>query len=295
MNSSEKAFDQLQEKKAEIIKQNQVLKNHDCFSNFSPNATLQNVVFETKDLKHQFISLTSYLQFLEQFANKFLPLDDNMILEMNKTMADCNKKKQVYKCCLEEKDKIYEELVNDNAVEPCCSNLEEQFREILERKKSYSALVKKVNAISSSLDEKCLTCSDTEKVLLEQEEFIKDLSRKINHYSPSNLTPSLSAGLASFLAVREDAIQKPDIETLSRVKKVSTHPDYNILEVFYENTYKKESSVEVKIMYDNASNAIKDIAIRNNKVDVKDLVALAIEVNDFSFIMTCLQQRLSES
>ena len=130
MSSSEAAFDHLQEIKNDIAKQCWKLKKHNCFSNFSPSASLQNVIFETKDLRLQFISLSSYLMFLKQFTQQqFLELNESE--EIKKTIDECNKEKEVHKSYLEETERFFEKLMNFDSVEASCSNVEILFKALL--------------------------------------------------------------------------------------------------------------------------------------------------------------------
>lgn len=307
MSISGEYFNKLQDLKADIAKLNSKLQKHNFSSNNDLSiGTLQNAVSENKDSKLRFISLSSYLMFLEQFLQKgFLDLDKSDFEAVNRVIEDYDEKKQLHRSFQERSDDVFEQLLKLQMVESECLSIEKLFKKVQATKQTCASLIQKKKEIASSLNKEIYTSADVQKLLTEQENLIKTLSKKLNSYSYSSNVPRVPAGLPSFLNSEEsvnttDEAFEIDTESLSGVKIISTHPNYDILEVFYVDSCMKMSSVEVKITFDDqptseARSIIKNLVIRNSPIDVQDLVDAAIKENDFASMLPFLQQRLSES
>jgi len=289
-------------------------------NNFMASAAVQNAVLENKDLKQQFLTSSAYLLFLEEILQPTKQLFDESS-PLNETFAQIESEKRNYKAQIEQKEDVYQKLYHVNDVIDTCVDINKDCDEIQNIKIEFSKLLEQMQKISKAFDGKCNTLSEFTNLLKEQVAAIQNVNRELSQYversQPNSdlvdkLNKLLNSKLMKAFEKQSASHQRPkvhcgatNIEDVSGVKIIASQTDYDILEVFYVNTFFKKSSVEVKIAFHLKSNhgpdsdctrgAIKHVSIRNSPVNVDDLIEQAIISDNFTSVLPLLQHRLSET
>ena len=292
----------------------QQFQHQKSITNYTANAALQNALFENKDVKHQFLTFFAYLMFLDEIMNPTKEFSD-ATSSLNEMLSQCDDEKRNLNAKKDE-EALFEQFNKTNDVAAASVALNKDFEEIKNIKNQYIELSKKMNEILQYFDEKCTSVADSSAILNEQlkakEKMNQELSQHIVRLQPNEdlidkLNKLLNSELMQAYEKQHATNKKAQFvatskEVLSGVKLIATQVDYDILEVFYVNTFFKKSSVEVKVTFhlvktnsDRTRGPIKDVNIRNSPVKVDDLIEEAITLNCFATVVPMLQHRLSET
>lgn len=294
------------------------LENHECFSS-NPDVDFVNVKMEVKELKQSLLDYTSYALFLSYFVqpmNQWLTQSDVKV-QMSTICDEITiYEQQLKEHEIKEKELLqYIDEVWNQAKQISSFELEDAHSTVVSRKSICKEIKQRLSKIRSMLDGKLLTESELEAFIIQQNSILLNLKSKIDGITAFLKTlagkdslPDISMLFNSeFQVIAEIASQACSLSTMiqqnleqcehfSCVKVVLQEPSCEVLEIGFSDYFGKESSIEVKVIYDFCPlRRIKDVIFHNCPVRVEDIASKAVELNSISDVIPELLDRLFNS